>query len=513
MSPSTVDRAVRVMGWSVFVLAVGGPLVGLLVDVVGNGQLPRNGWWLGQRQWMLLGKSAVLASLAGVCSVVLGGVGAAVLAGRRGVTGPVVITLLVCPLLFPPAVTAFGWDKLTAGNAGFGRALRWAGLELVTHGSARTIWVWSCWLWPAGATLLWLGWRRLGRAAYELAIVDAGKVRAIVFGVLPAMRLFVAAAWILVFAICMTDYQVPHACGQLVYATELLSWVTETGRSVDVAWPSLPLVFLVAVVVGGIFWWSRSGMTDWAHESSGPAASGYRGVVVLCMVVAVTTVIPVGALVYSADLGGAMGRAWTIHGSQLGDSLGLAGVAMVGSVLMGQALCAGGKVGMVLAAAALMGGVLPGALVGQALVATYLKLPVVYDHWPVMALTYVARFGWIGVLAAWVCKWSLPANLLEQARVDGADEVRARRFVSWPLVWPIVAAGGAIFVAMAVAEVPAISLTRVPGIGSVALRLIEEFHRFEDDMVVALSLWLSAAVLPAAALVAVALQRRRMASG
>lgn len=511
MNPSIIDRVVRVLGWCVFGLAVGAPLIGLLIDVVSSGQPPRGGWWLSEGQWMLLGKSAVLGSLAGIGSLVLAVPGAMVIAGRRGSVRPILMVLFVCPLLFPPTVTAFGWDKLTASDAPLAGALRWAGLAALTEGPARTVWVWSCWLWPVAALLLWIGWRRQGRAAYELAIIDAGRARALVFGALPAMRLFPAAAWIAVFAICMTDYQVPHACGQLVYATELMSWVTETGRSIDVAWPALPLVGLIVLVVVGLLRWARRGMDFWTFETRGRSLGGPRSVIVLCIVVGVTVAAPIGALIVSTDLGPAMTRAWAVYAGELGDSLAVAGAAMIGSVLVGEALCGGGRVGHLLAVVMLLGGVLPGALVGQSLVATYLRIPAVYDHWPVMVLTQVARFGWIGVLAAWVSRWSFPAHTLEQARVDGASEAQVKRFVYWPVVWPIVAAGGAAFVAMAIAEVPATSLTRVPGIGSVALRLIEEFHRFQDDMLVALSLWLCAAVLPAAALLTVALYRRRMA--
>ena len=76
--------------------------------------------------------------------------------------------------------------------------------------------------------------------------------------------------------------------------------------------------------------------------------------------------------------------------------------------------------------------------------------------------------------------------------------------------WIIVgAAAGALAAAMCLAEVGAMSMVRPPGVGWMALTLMEKFHRFEDQMLVTISLMLAFAPLPAVVLGGLAWRARR----
>jgi len=154
---------------------------------------------------------------------------------------------------------------------------------------------------------------------------------------------------------------------------------------------------------------------------------------------------------------------------------------------------------------------MPGALTGVSLIATYNTNVTwwVYDHWPVVALCYIARFAWIGALVGAVLSATQSRDLTDQALLDGAT----RRQAWWQIVVPpqkrLLIGAVAIVTALSLGEVPGSALVRVPGYSPIIHVIIEKFHRMEDDMLIALSLLLVAAGLPAAYLASFLLSRNR----
>jgi len=59
-------------------------------------------------------------------------------------------------------------------------------------------------------------------------------------------------------------------------------------------------------------------------------------------------------------------------------------------------------------------------------------------------------------------------------------------------------------------DVATASLVQVPSVRLISLIIIEKFHRFEDDMLISLSLWLVAAAVGSAVLVAAVRRHQRM---
>jgi ABC-type Fe3+ transport system permease subunit len=462
----------------------------------------------------LLLKSVLMSAAGATVAMVLSIPAMSVIGtGRAGRWPAVATALLIGPLLFPPTVLAFGWDKLTGGSTWMAQQLRIGGVEALTRGSFRAAWVWGSWLWPVSAMVVSAGVRQWGRRAYEAAILDASPLQAVVRAVLRVLRPYVLAAWVLLFCICLTDYQIPHACSEMVYATELLSWLTESGRSIDGVWPALPMIAIVVPLL--ILLSGRIGLLRDAiefHEGGTARRGGGWGWVALAGLVAVTAVCPMVALAMGTELTAAMGQAYRVYWSDLWQTIGVAAVGAVGCVILGEALMSAGRWSRPAVWGVVLGGLLPGALVGQALVAGYVRVPAVYDQWWMMSLTYVGRFGWIGLLASWLASRSVPRMLVEQAAVDGAGQDAQYWWVRWPIVWRVIVAGGAAALAMSVSEISAISMTRTPGVGTISLTLIEKFHRFEDEMLVSLSLWLALIPLPAIGLVAWAMKERRRAA-
>jgi ABC-type spermidine/putrescine transport system permease subunit II len=101
------------------------------------------------------------------------------------------------------------------------------------------------------------------------------------------------------------------------------------------------------------------------------------------------------------------------------------------------------------------------------------------------------------------------AELVRQARTDGANEWSLGAYITIPIAASLLVCGFAISMALSVAELPATTLVRVPDYNPIAHVIIEKFHRFEEEMLVALSLFLVAATIPAVLTSLVVLRLRR----
>jgi ABC-type Fe3+ transport system permease subunit len=313
------------------------------------------------------------------------------------------------------------------------------------------------------------------------------------------------------FILFLGEYSVPHACGLSVYATDLLGLAENYGlQTIEVLWPSLPLT-LVLLLGGAGAWslWSRSADRDDAlATSSRPPMLSNGSLCLVLLLVGGSVLMPILKLAWRPSLPAWFAEAWRTYHRELLQSLGTAMVAGGAAAVMGIGLATWSVSRSVAAVWSLAFGVLPGALSGEALVSAYLNIPAVYDSWGIVVLAYVARFGWVGVLAGWLVMRSVRSDLTDQARADGADEfVIDTRIRLWSN-WPTVICGAGLVAVLSLSDVTAISLVQVPTIGVISLKLIEKMHRFEDNMLVSLSLWLVVSALPVPVLLAAALRRR-----
>jgi len=79
----------------------------------------------------------------------------------------------------------------------------------------------------------------------------------------------------------------------------------------------------------------------------------------------------------------------------------------------------------------------------------------VYNAPPIVVMAFVARFGWVALVAGrstWSPHWR---SLRDMAAMDGAGPVRTASHVLWPLAWPILLAAGVLVMALSLTEVPA----------------------------------------------------------
>ena len=496
MNSRLLPTLVAVPGVALFLLTVVVPVVALTGRALSGGMTGDESELVHLRYWVLLGRSAWLALGGAVLSVVLALPGAYVV-GRVGSLSarPVVGALLLAPLLLPPMVYAFGWQGLA---------------PRILPDELRCMWVWASWCWPIPAALIGTGWARRGRGAFEAAVLEASAGRAFFRAVLPMLARQAALGGLIVLGLLIGEYSVPHACNLVVVATSLLGWASQSSRPADVLVPSLPLVVLMlaALAVAGWMWRRQSGDET---ETAGAQPATTRSAALTAVMVGVvgaTVMLPVVSLAQRLESVAVMGEALATYRAELATSVAVAVTAGAVSVLMGVSLLASGRRPTFVLVAALALGIMPGALVGEAVLVAFRGVELVYNNWPLLAIGYVAKFGWIGIMTAWLATVSAGDDVVEQARTDGAGRTEIALWLRYAPNLALLLTGLAVVAAMSLAETAAAALLQVPGVGPISLILIEKFHRFEDGMLISLSLWLVAAAVPAAVLSWAALRGR-----
>lgn len=503
--------AIRFAGWFLFVAAIAWPTMALAVRAVGQWAAPMAGFGFSGRQLGLLWRSVWLAGASAAVATVLA-IPAAILLcrGLRGRVRDAFQTLMVVVLLCPPMVYAFGWEQV---------------LPVRFDARARCIGVWALWAWPVPAVLLAAGWMGRGRLLYEAALLETRPFRAIWVALIPLVRSELVLGVLVLFVLFLGDYGVPHACGLVVMATEVLGWASSSTRVVDTLWPALPGMLLIAAALAAALGVARRVSVDANSLGGGADGTGARwgGTVALAYMVTALG-LPLGTLVWRFGSVAAFSETIALHGRDVAYSLGTALCGALLCTVMAVSWTVGGRSGEGFSKGALpfgfglapmrsrLGarlrnyergalwwalamGVLPGALCGGAMIAAYQSagLRIVYDHPPVVVLANVARFSWIALAVVVFVSHGRHGAIRELAMVDGADAAGVFRHVDWPRLAPVLLAASGVIAALALAEVPATTPVRVPTYSPAAHLVIEKFHRFEFGQLLVLSAALMAA--------------------
>ncbi len=452
-----------------------------------------------ERYWMLLAKTVGLASGAAVLAMVLGLPAAFVVGGRRStlVTG-----LVVLPLMMPAMVMVFGWQRFwgpyTPGLEGWAPWLR-------------AMWCWACWYWPVVALMVGAGWARGGRAAYEAAVLETTGWVAFRRAALPGVARHAGMAALVLMAVMVGEYTVPHANGVIVLSAELMA-IAE-GEPFDAAGGKIAVGCVVPLVMVAAIGWVVTrlwGRDTTRRDDVGALQVGRWRATIVVAIVAVTVGVPTGLLMLNRDVPSWFRELIVTYGSELAGTFGVAAATAVVVMCIGvAAVSVRGTLAILLATLAM--GVLPGALIGESMLAAYQRIDVVYNHWPILVLGLVGRYAWVGCLLCWLAMRATARDQVESVRLEGAtsrgEVVRSLLVHQWPTL-----AGGAFLVlAFALADVDVVAIVAVPSPRMMATILVEKFHRFETGMMVSIGLTMVLAIVPAVALLSMAMRygRRR----
>ena len=141
--------------------------------------------------------------------------------------------------------------------------------------------------------------------------------------------------------------------------------------------------------------------------------------------------------------------------------------------------------------------VIPGLVLGQAILFTYLRLPVpVYGTLWILLIAYVTRYIPYGVASATASMYQVGSELEESAQTSGASWGATFRRVVLPLVAPGLLAGWIAVVIFALRELSSSILLYSPGDEVLAVQLWQEFQSGRFGEVAALGVLMVLGLLP-----------------
>jgi iron(III) transport system permease protein len=156
----------------------------------------------------------------------------------------------------------------------------------------------------------------------------------------------------------------------------------------------------------------------------------------------------------------------------------------------------------VLAAVIALGAAVPAPLIGVWLIGLLNRpsdsplagLAVLYDR-TLLAPIFVQTVRALPLVTLWLWRQlaSVPSDLLDAARCEGAGAWRQLWFVALPLRWPSVVAALVAGLAIAVGELSATLLVLPPGVTTISVRVFQLLHYGIDDRMAGLCLAMFAA--------------------
>src|SRR5262249_28831751 len=154
------------------------------------------------------------------------------------------------PLIAPPCVFGYAWMLLASQHGPAARMLGVLGFNADAAGPVRAAIAIATWLWPVPALLLAAAYRRGGDAAYRMARLDAGPLRAFVRGVLPALVGPLTAALGLVFMLTINESTIPPLVLTRTWPSEMSPEVLDAAMfgspALAIAWRSWPILAALA---------------------------------------------------------------------------------------------------------------------------------------------------------------------------------------------------------------------------------------------------------------------------
>lgn len=141
--------------------------------------------------------------------------------------------------------------------------------------------------------------------------------------------------------------------------------------------------------------------------------------------------------------------------------------------------------------------VMPGLVLGQAILFTYLRLPLpVYGTLWILLIAYVTRYMPYGIASATASMYQVGSELEESAQTSGAGWWPTFRRIVLPLVAPGLVAGWIAVVIFALRELSSSILLYSPGDEVLAVQLWEEFQSGRFGQVAALGVLMVVGLLP-----------------
>lgn len=520
----------------VVLIASGIPLAWLLWQLISRPWIIASAWPDAFR-FELLCRTLAYNGLAALIAAILGLPVGIVLGRGRGFIAKLLWIALPVSLLLPSLTYAYGWSQF----------FRLLDVHFEPAGKAdvaRCIWSLATWLWPIPATAVGVALRRMDVQLQLQALLDGALWRV----TLRALAVPLAAGIAIAAVLAVQEFAVFEPTGISVVATEV-RMVFETGafsspdnpitapmtgmglnnasphalegqhtRAANALAVSLPLLIVIGLIATPVIVISRKlPAAEEIDVGPWPRPLDARGWVKACAVasVVIAVVVPTLSLVLSLKVHRSPRIVWDEFSPQVLGSLSIA--LVTGFVAFGMALWGAVRRTPGMLFLALVTFLLGGQLIAIAQIYMYNRPATswFYNAPPVIVLAFLARFGWVAMVAGqttWSPHWK---GLRDLAAMDGAGAVRTASSVLWPLAWPVLLAASVLVMALCLTEVPATLLISPQRPPMLTPMLMTWVHMLRYDAMIEASLLLIGIVALLGAVVAalVWLQVRREGKG
>jgi len=464
-------------------------------------------------------RSFALAAGIAALSVVLGYVPGRLLGtisrGRGALLG-----VLLAPLLLPRYLVLYAWELVRTPTTPLGDWLsarpQWArAAGSVTSGLTLVMWYW-----PLAAVVIAQGFRSMDRDVHDSGLLDGSGPQRFARVTLPLLTPALLLAFGLCFVMVLGEFATFHLAGIETLGTALAVLYAETGSAATVARAAWPTVLPAAVVAVAL--WRQS--EDWSTHPPlaappAPRRAAWRWTL-LVVLMGLTVAAPVGLLAASLRDTTHFADFVELHREELGTSLLAAGVGAAaaltlaaGALALGRLGRGGRVVGALVLPTVLLAALLPGGLIGAALVhlQTPLRAEGFREGWWSVSAGLAARTAGVVLLLLRFGARARSRHLAELAATDGAGAARTWWSVHLPSLWPLAAAAAVLATMLGLTELPATTVLLPAGVPNFAQGLLNQMHYARDQQVIASCLVLVGgyAALAAAAVGLAALFRRR----
>jgi len=466
----------------------------------------------------LLLNSIALAGGTALLSTLLGWVGAVALWGRAKQERWALIWLVFSLAAIPPAFHVFPWLQVSAGLQDLlGNA--------VLTGPLRG-WIDCLWVEISAYTPFVLGISYLGLSTLDPELIEAGRTSHYDFKILLWIALPLSApAWVvgggMVFLMSLLDYSVPSLLQVHTYAMEIFAEYSASGspeRAFLVALPLLvvgvgsmaallsPLRSLVLrAAQGGRPWGTHPNWPIWFQRLSWAVLFGlFLYQAALLAMLGITS----GGVPQILDsLQTARGEFVTSGAIAFTAVL----LSSLPAWLVARLIARSRGVAVLVWGVALAPLAIPASLVGVGL----LRLQSISNFHPAWlasiapAMACLSRFAPVMVLVLCAQMRRSDTLLGEVALVYQPNWLKRGLMVHLPLAGPALLLSAALVFALSLGELAATLMVAVPGQATLIMRIYGYLHYGASDRVAGLCLWLSACILAAALLAALALNMRK----
>ncbi|HEY8665984.1 MAG TPA: hypothetical protein VIL86_04925 [Tepidisphaeraceae bacterium] len=519
LPPSKIDRWWTAPAWLIVALCCCLPLAWMLLAILLHPHMLRELRPTAFRM-ELLGRTLLYNGAAAIIATLLALPAAVVIGRGRGWLSRLIAFILPVTLLVPSIAYAYGWKMcllLLYKRTGWDFFLP---IPASAADVVRCIWSLATWLWALPAGIIGLSLRRLDANLQQQALLDGALWR------VTAMQLIgpAIASVAIVAVLASQEFAVYEPTGISVVATEV-RMVFETGsissatnlitapmggdmapqdqpqRAAAALATAIPLLAVIALLafiaaLGGRKY-SAAESVDvgrWpANLDAGPFA-----ISLTLLAIAITIIVPTASMVLAIQRPDAFNipRIWVTFSPQAIGSIEIAAAA--GAIALALALSLAGKFSPAMLLAALAAFLAGGQLLAIAMIRLYNHPGLqkwIYNAPPIIVMAYLARFGWIALVAGRSTHTPAWRELRELAAVDGATIAQTSLHVIWPIAWPLCAAAGVLVMALSLTEVPATVLLSPQRPPMIIPELMQWVHMMRHDDMLEGSLLLMAIVM------------------